>query len=163
MKFIHDFFRPRYGSSPSDNIAEASEGDGEVVVAAVLDEEDNDLPLDQNIHRTIAETSAEESTDQMNCQNNTSINNSETEVEEEPQLENPDMPSARMNGKSISGIVKKQMNAFNKRNVTDPGDIKTLVGKGILWERSRVNLHSHIKPSDMENGWESFFQLDIFH
>lgn len=121
------------------------------------------MPLDQTIHRTVAETSAEESTDQMNCQNNTSINNSETEVEEVPQLENPDMSSARMNDRSISGIVKKQMNAFNKRNVTDPGDIKTLVGKGILWERSRVNLHSHIKLSEMENGWESFFQLDIFH
>jgi len=40
--------------------------------------------------------------------------------------------------------------------------VRKSVEEGKLWERRGAILHNHILPNKMKNGWQCFFQMDVY-
>ena len=81
----------------------------------------------------------------------------------EPMLQNPDLSSARMNGRSRTGIIDKQHKRIKEKNKINAGQIRNNVSRGIFRDRRADILHDHIKPEEMNKSWEKFHELDIVH
>jgi hypothetical protein len=79
--------------------------------------------------------------------------------DDEPDINNPNMSSAQMNGRSVSSIIKVQLKLVQERDKTMQVEIKNEIRQGKVWDRSDLQLHHHIKPSiAMREGRKSFLR-----
>ena len=108
-------------------------------------------------------TTSGEAGEGPNDEQNGNTCNEEAAIRQEPALKNPDMSSARMNGRSVSGIVKTQLAVIRQNNKNRPNDIRKKVRLGRTWDKRGVLLHNHIAPNRMKTGWQCFFEMDVYH
>ena len=113
--------------------------------------EQNDNPLQEDATQDACPT-----------EHNRNLPNTQQREQSEPNLQNPDMSSARKNGRSVSGIVKAQLDSVTKKNKNHGNSVRKSVEEGKLWERRGAILHNHILPNKMKNGWQCFFQMDVY-
>ena len=83
----------------------------------------------------------------MHCPTQEEERNGEEDMNE-PELVNPILFYKQSNGRSLSGVVEEQIEDVKKQNIMRGGQtrVRTLIGRGILWEKRLVILHKDTRP-----------------
>lgn len=85
--------------------------------------------------------------------------------EKEPILTNPSLQFEQSFGRSVTGIVKEQLEKIreNNKNPEFVNELKCQLRKGYLWDPRTVCLHHHIGVNEIKHSWKKHCQLACFH
>jgi hypothetical protein len=151
-------------SAARTNNSTAGAAENGIIAAASSDDNDADLAEDGNIaDRDNPVGSEQREETRLAGEDRGQVQDQMPRRDDEPDINNPNMSSARMNGRSVSGIVKVQLKLVQERNKTMQVEIKNEIRQGKVWDRSDLQLHHHIKPAIMREGWKDFFKMDVYN